>query len=709
MSFKTIALPLAAKGVPIFPLRPREKKPVQGFEEWPAKATIDNAQIMSWDVQYPDSNVGCVGLAQPDGVWFFEIDDPSIIQKIETDTDQKLPRTFRVRSRPGRGHMYFKHTPASLELAKSKAYYSIRDANGKEACSARVNHAYVVGPGSIHPDTQLPYTVVSTAEIAPAPDWLVNWIRQQQTPGKQSPSLIGAKIPLRSHDVELTRIAGKLRQDGMEEESIYDAIVEVCEKRCEGYGSDYLQMCRKIAHSVSKYAITDNRVYHNGVPVGPIPQNAPAIVSAEPEADVVARKPVPYPKFPFWVMPGTSIYDGFVKPFCEKNCRQEEFMFMPAMALMLNYLGTKVHIESKASLPLSIYMVLIGKRGRLFKSASVRDAMSYFAMMGVLDQAGGHVKTADSKTLVWTAGSPEGFLLQVDRTKCKNAVLFYDELSTLTSKASIDTSTMVSNILSAYEGAKLQNAVKSGKDSYSIEPGTYCISIMSCSTDQNFRSNWSRMAGDSTGLDDRFFFLFQPEQFKPLMPFEDVNVLEGALETRRRIDAAVARGTFKIADDVEGSAKEMLKDVMRTHMLGSGDNREEYQELEGRMEQRAEKWALAFAVDKGLEEIDADCIERGLALVKYEADVKRWVQTFEAETREGNVQQQIIHHLEQAGGSMSCRDLERVMHSVRLGTGLWAQCYMGLIKSGWMREEGAGTRSDPRRLIQLKQVERDNE
>ncbi len=709
MSFKDLALPLASRGVPCIPLLPRTKRAFS--EDWPVKATIDAAQLMSWDSEYPDANVGCVGLAQPGGIWFFEIDDPAVVQKIETDTNQKMPLTFRVRSRPGRGHMYFKHTTASIDAAQSRAYYSLKTTDGKESCSARLHHAYVVGPGSIHPDTGVPYTVVSTADIAEAPDWLISWVRteydkqQRSEKGTLSTSLDGPEIPHGSHNIELTRIAGKLRQElHLDENDIFEWLVKL-DKRFVGHGSDWEEMCHNVAHSIAKRPIVDTRVYHNGVLVGPKPAQDTPMQNAEPEPEVIARRPVPYPKFPTWVMPGTSIYDGFVKPFCDKNCRQEEFMFMPAMALLLNYLGTKVCIEGKRSLPLSIYMVLIGKRGRLFKSASVRDAMNYFTLMGILDQAGGHIKTADSKTLIWTAGSPEGFLLQVDRTKCKNAVLFYDELSTLTNKASIDTSTMVSNILSAYEGAKLQNAIKSGKDNYSIEPGTYCISIITCSTDQNFRANWSRMAGDSTGLDDRFFFLFQPSQFKPLMPFEDVNVLEGALETRRRIDAAVARGAFKIADDSP------LKDLMHTRMLGYGEDREEYKELEdsARMEQRAEKWALAFAVDKGLEEIDIDCIERGLALVKYEADVKRWVQTFEAETREGNVQQQIIHHLEQAGGKMLVRDMERAMHSVRLGTALWSQCYMGLIKCGWMREEGAGTRSDPRKLIQLKQVEHDND
>jgi hypothetical protein len=59
----------------------------------------------------------------------------------------------------------------------------------------------------------------------------------------------GPKIPYGSHDNELTRIAGKLRDDGLEEIAIRNALIEIVEKRCVGYGSDYKQMCEKIARS----------------------------------------------------------------------------------------------------------------------------------------------------------------------------------------------------------------------------------------------------------------------------------------------------------------------------------------------------------------------------------------------------------------------------------------------------------------------------
>jgi hypothetical protein len=86
---------------------------------------------------------------------------------------------------------------------------------------------------------------------------------------RTSPSLIGDKIPHGQHDTELTRIAGKLRADGMEEENIGVALIEVVEKRCEGYGNDYVEMCRKIAKSICRYQPGSSpKVLLNGKEVG---------------------------------------------------------------------------------------------------------------------------------------------------------------------------------------------------------------------------------------------------------------------------------------------------------------------------------------------------------------------------------------------------------------------------------------------------------
>jgi hypothetical protein len=692
--YKDIALPLAERGIPTVPLRPRTKNAF--LPDWQNIATTDPAVIESWDNQYPNSNAGSVAKGELGRYWFLEVDDPTLPGQIEIETGFEIPKTFRVRSSPGKGHYYWKQSPSSIAMGNITQPY-VRNRN----FSVRVNNEYVVSPGSWHPTSGRQYEVVSTHDIVEAPEWLIEWIIRQRIDNVSTQKKIDLninsteRIPRGTHDVTLTAIAGKLRGAGLEENSLADALIEACEKRCDDYGPDYKEMCRKIAHSIAKKPVgevAEPAFFGSKLNLPPVPVPVSVQPSVQDESEELEEQPkftvAGHPKFPNWIMNGTSIYNGLVKPYCDVNSRYEEFMFMPAFALLLNYIGTKVNIYMKNVIP-SVFMVIIGKRGETMKSASVQDAIQYFNFMGVCEHAGPGTKTAEGKSLVWTAGSPEGLGIDVQRTNCKNIVLAYDELSMLVNKAGIDSSGLVSALLGLYESAKFQNKIKSGKESYSVDPGTYCATLIACCTDKNFLPNWSKLAGDSTGLDDRFFFLFQPETFKKPTPQIAVNVKDGALETRKLIDAAVKQGTFRITDDSPLAHKMANRDI---------DNREGI---------RVEKFALGFAVDMGKTEIDEECIERALALVKYEKDVKAYLAPFEASTVEGAIQMELITFLKKGNGVQTMRDINRSMHPERMGSSLWTRSYSGLVQLGYIKHEGKGTKSDPLKVILMRAPEED--
>lgn len=673
MGYLDIAEPLAARGIPTIPLRPKTKIAI--LPEWEKLATTDPFQMMEWDDLYPDANVGCVALAKTNGVWFFEVDRPEVLQRVESETGQKLPKTFRVRSSPGRGHFYFKQSSASLEMGNISQNF----VKGGD-WSARVSNAYVVAPGSLHPKTGLPYEVVSTADLVECPDWLINWLKsQKQDIRKSQYTLDGTdKIPYGSHDTALASIAGKLRAIGMEENALATALTEVCEKRCENYGEDYKDMCAKIAKSICRYAVPDNTIIINGKVAGTEviqkseKTNTAAIEVIEPP--VIAR--IPYPHFPIWAMQGTSLYEGFAKPYCDVNCRYPEFMWMPAMTILLNYVGTRVRLSHNRNLIPSIFLTMIGRRGEVLKSSSAADAMSYFEYMGFAAHGGPGLKNAEGKSVIYTVGSPEGLGIEMARLNCRNSILYYDELSALTSKASIESSSLTSSLLLLYESAKFANQKTSRKDSYSIDPGTYCTSLIACSTDTNFLSDWSKLSGKSSGLDDRFFFLFQPEKFKPRNFKTDVNILPSVAITKARIEKALSQKEYKITN---------------TSPLSIAS------ELGTRVEVRAEKFALGIAIDLGRDEIDEDCLERALALVQYETQVKKYLQTYEAVTREGSIQNEIMHTLRKAAEPITVGQLNKVMRPEKYGTSLWGQSFNGLLQHGWIRVEG-----DTKKIILLR-------
>src|SRR5665213_493109 len=684
MTFLEIARPLAERGIPVIPLRPKTKRPI--MDDWPEHATTDIGRLQEWSTLFPDANCGCVAFAKPGGVWVWEVDSPDVVPRCEKETGQKVPKTFSVRSRAGRGHRYWRVTPESTALGNLQQTF-VKNSD----FSVRVNNQYCVGAGSIHPDSGLPYEVKSNAEIIEAPVWLIEWLRSQKLDKEQVEKKIFTEGQLIPHGMIhgfLISEAGKLRAAGLETDEIEPILLRKAYERCAQPLDD--EKIKQVARSVGKYEPQVNHVIlvDGKIPTAETHQHVQAVTSVDDEHEPVNFVIPPYPKFPLWVLKGTSIYEGLIKPYCDVNSRYEEFMFIPAVALMLNYLGGKVRIEGKDVIP-SIFTVLIGQKGRIVKSSSVNDAIRYFKFAGVVDQAGTMTRNAEGKSLVWTAGSPEGLGLEAQRTNCKNIVLFYDELSTLTSKAGIESSTLISCLLNIYESGQFANTIKARKETYSLEAGSYCASLIACTTDRNFKTLWSKMSGVTSGLNDRFFFLYQPEKLKPVSPPVAVNTAPGAMKTLALINKALQKGMYKITDSSP-----------LAHAM-NGDN-----PLENRQEIRAEKFALYFAIDLGRDEIDEDCIERGLALVEYEKAVKRKLRPNEAITKEAQIQNDIVDFLlTQESGTCIYRDLERALHPERYGTSLWFQSYTGLQKASHIRITGTGKRGDPKVVTLLRAPE----
>jgi hypothetical protein len=496
-----------------------------------------------------------------------------------------------------------------------------------------------------------------------APQWLIDFCIQNDAKetkktghaelDDESPVYEGAR------DNTMASILGKARQVlGMDKEELFQYGMSVNQKRFKPPLSE--KDVRRIAGSIGRYDVKESgRIVFDDT------------TQQEPEQIVVPKlNKVPYPVFPDWVMNGTSLYEGLVKPVCDVNSRIPYFMFLPAAAIMMNYLGNKIRVEQRNQIP-SFFMVLIGEKGRAIKSSSVEDAIEYLNVAGFAHHASGETRNAEGKSLVWTVGSPEGLGLEMTRTNCNNAILFYDELSGLTSKTEIDSSNLKSSLLTLYESGKFSNTIKSRRETFSLKPRSYCASLIACTTDENFEENWSRLCGKSSGLDDRFIFLLQPQQLPELTPKIDVNTVPGAIETRNRIEEAVHQQVYRFEDTTPLEAK-----------IGVLGNRTEI---------RAEKWALYFAIDLGLDSITEGCVERGLAVAKYEKEVKKYLGSPEAETRIAAAQIKYRRLLERKfDGRAKTRDMERAMNSNRYGTEGWYRIYEGLKKAGIIAEIGGG-------------------
>jgi len=673
MGFREIAEPLAKLGVPVTPVRPGTKAAF--LPDFPTTATTDLDQIAVWDHQHPNCNVACVARAEENGIWFFETDSKDVLPRMQKDTGQTMPLTFSVRSRPGRGHYYFRHNNASKNLPNLSQTYVI----GQD-WSVRTNREYVVGPGSIHPDTGQPYTAMNwNTPIAEAPEWLVQWLvsqkiqKQDSTPVDDAVRNAQGLVPRGSIHGWMLSQAGRLRRAGLTQEEILPALLRLVHANCEGPIDE--SKVKTMSRSICNFEPTKE--------VTLVLDQVSAFPPQEEPEETLNFDPIEYPVFPRHVMFGTSIYEGFVKPYCEDNSRIDYFMFMPTAVMMMNYLATKVNVPYASWKP-SFYLVMIGKKGRANKSSSIKDAMKFLDYASVLSMYSKNIKNADGKSLVWEAGSPEGLGTDMMRTNCKNAVLFYDELSSLVGKARIEGSGMSSALLKLYDSGNFANSIKSKKDTFNIDPNTYCASLITATTDKKFSELWSQLAGEDTGLNDRFTWVLEPKTLPALKLEHAVNYQEAALATRKVIDAAVTKGTYQFFD------KTPLQRILEIYG--------------NRTAARAEKWALYFSIDLGLEEIDEDCVARGIEMVKYEESVKDYLMTFEAKNDESAIQQGVIRLLRKNGGTMEKRDVERALNAWKFGLTVWRKSFYSLVQEHYIVEEGRGCKGDPKMVRMLRDM-----
>ena len=112
--FLSIASPLVKRGFRITPVHPETKAGC--MNNLHGETTIEGLQ--KWVKNYSDYNVGVVSKRGVGRLMFFD-DDSGIAARIEQETGEKIPATYRVQTRPDtnplKQHFYFKQTEYSFK------------------------------------------------------------------------------------------------------------------------------------------------------------------------------------------------------------------------------------------------------------------------------------------------------------------------------------------------------------------------------------------------------------------------------------------------------------------------------------------------------------------------------------------------------------------------------------------------------------------
>lgn len=229
------ALTYAQRGIPVFPCKRGEKKPltVNGFKD----ATTHRSRITAWWNHWPNANIG-IPTGERSGILVLDVD----IDKwgagtlgALTEKHGELPPTLTVRTGSGGLHYYFRY-PAG-ENIRSKA------GELGPGLDHRAEGGYVVAPPSC---TEGPYEVLDDLPLADPPGWLTEALRAPHIYRSEkadraagriataiSADVDGPLIPEGTRDNTLFKIGCKLRSQGHDEAAILYTLQRVNATRCK--------------------------------------------------------------------------------------------------------------------------------------------------------------------------------------------------------------------------------------------------------------------------------------------------------------------------------------------------------------------------------------------------------------------------------------------------------------------------------------------
>jgi hypothetical protein len=202
----------------VIPLRERDKRPL--IDDWPNKATWDEAQIREWWAKWPNANIGIATGRYRDG-YFIVLDfDPRNGGDWYADVGKDvLPDTWVVHTGGGGRHFYYK-TPKLLRGAKLMAGVDLKGEGG-----------YVVAPPSVHPNGERYGWEVGAGPgeipLAEVPEWVLRELAgegQSAGDSKEGARLslwrMPPPIPKGTRHNYLVSLAGALWSAGVKEAEI---------------------------------------------------------------------------------------------------------------------------------------------------------------------------------------------------------------------------------------------------------------------------------------------------------------------------------------------------------------------------------------------------------------------------------------------------------------------------------------------------------
>jgi hypothetical protein len=350
---------MASFGIPQIPLRPKTK--IAQETDWPNKKTTDFAQIDKLAQLYPGCNFASVSKANFDGFFSVEVDSLDVRDRIKAATGEGFTSKSGVISHRG-GHRWYQHSIESLELGNIK-----QGEVEHSDFSVRGDNQYCCSPGSVHPISgkqyrlHLPFLkpdVISCREL----DWIKAQQKVDQFGKKETPKNSAGLVPHGAIHDYLIKLAGTLRNSGMNPEEIEMVLLRKAHEDCvPPLDDDKIRAAARYAEKWEEGNPVSKMVFSGNHVVGATPHAEMIQIVADEILEFTDSSPeAEIPAFDPTVM--TGIYKEWVDLVCHGTTLAPQFAFLAAKTIIGALMSGKVTFKDLDAEP-RIYVAFVGKTG----------------------------------------------------------------------------------------------------------------------------------------------------------------------------------------------------------------------------------------------------------------------------------------------------------------------------------------------------------
>jgi hypothetical protein len=330
----------------------------------------------------------------------------------------------------------------------------------------------------------------------------------------------------------------------------------------------------------------------------------------------------------------------------------------------LTYLGAliahKVTLDSELRPEPRLYTVLLGESADTRKSTALRKVDEFFRALGA----------GYAPAVLFGVGSAEGIAAELKEHPA--LLLHFDELKSFVDKARSEHSIALPMVSTLFERAEYDNRTKDTRVSIRGAALTVLAACTrdtyACIFDQKFLA---------IGFPNRLWLVSDRSEARIPVPRP---LPEAALETlragtRARLDAVdrayVANGLRPVPYRLTGGALAAFR---------AWYDRRGGSVFERRLDTYGHRLLLLLAVSTGRDVIDEDLVERVVALLHYQLELRRECDPVDADNTIAALEERIRRAL--ARGTLKGRDLKRRCSYHRAGLWAWEQAVGNLRKAG---------------------------